>query len=528
MFRRSTSKYCALPIVSGSAPERMMKGIRAQEAARANKRASDAFDGGDVVAAEKEWQSAVKTLKSTGLGEDVCILEPMNNLACAVGELGRGKEKLALLNEHSALTKKLYGEKHPQYVVSSYNHAAALGDVGRPFEMKSEMERVLEAQRMSIPAGRRDHHPKVARVLLGLADAQGKCEMYEERWKTLKQAMPIVISHVTNHHPQVAAVYLALCDASLDLWYMRRRFGSITLPNERDQDFTTVEDLVRRDSSEATSNDQKSLDELKKDKTDRVISLLSPPRTAEEAAKQALYFARKAFEIESQVIPQTQSHLLTHSRLALSRSRSCLSPALTFFEIAPFISDMRNDVIKHTNETGKLLTPIMAYAANDAARRVYVDERFEGTSKYFRNEEQLRDLVETAQAMSETAFQISIRHFDATGHIETPRRLTEQAVTYFACTYRVKEVVPNFIDTLSSMSSGTAENDPVEKKLERWCKEALRRFDALGSEEDFLYRKSAKKILDLLNSSSSSSKSILEDETKQDVVDDIVRGTLKF
>ncbi len=511
--KSSFSSDVKLPIFSGSAPDRMMRGIKAKEAAKANKRASDAFDNGEITNAINEWEGAVKQLKSCGLGEDACILEPMNNLACALGEIGRGKEKLEMLNEHCGLTKTVYGENHPQYVVALYNHAAALGDVGRPKEMLQEMERILELQKAVLPPLRRDKHPKVARVMLGLADAYGKVGDFDRRWKYLRDAMPIVVNHLTCHHPQVAAVYLALCDASIDLWYSRRRFGDKVLTPEEMSGLVTAEDIILEEKQNAENtkpNESKSVEELQQEKTDRVVSRMFSPRNPTECAKQGLLFARKAFEIESKVIPATSSHLLTHSRLALARSRSALSPQLSFLDIAPFIGDIRNDVIRHTNETGKLLIPVLAFAAQDATRRVVLDEvtKSNGVDR--------NDLIETALAMSEGSFQVSIRHFEATGHLETPRRLIEQAAVAFGCAMmdeREKTVSKNDDDAESA-----------ETKIHRWCNEGIRRLDALGAESDLTLRISAEKMKKMIDQDAKASKN---KDLKKDILE-VVRETLKF
>lgn len=485
-----------------------MRGIKAQDAAKANKRASEAFDLGEINKAINEWEEAVKQLKSCGLGEDVCILEPMNNLACALGEIGRGKDKLNLLNEHSDLTKKVYGEVHPQYVVALYNHAAALGDVGRPKEMLQEMEKILELQKSVLPPNRRDKHPKVARVMLGLADAHGKVGNFDARWKYLREAMPLVVGHLTCHHPQVAAVYLALCDASIDLWYSRRRFGDKILKPEEMEGLLTAEDLTREEKENADKikpNEEKSVDELKQEKTDRIVSRMFAPRNPSESAKQALLFARKAFEIESKVIPTTSSHLLTHSRLALARSRSALSPQLSFLDIAPFIGDIRNDIIRHTNETGKLLIPVLAFAAQDATKRIVLDQ----VEQLAASPSDRGDLIETALAMSEGSFQVSLRHFEAVGHLETPKRLIEQAAVAFGC---------------AMMDEREVTGEAAEAKIHRWCKEAIRRLDALEAESDLSLRVCADKMKTMIDQDAKASKN---QGFKKDIVE-IVREVLRF
>lgn len=544
---QAAKNMTGMALFSGSAPQRMVRSARAKEASAASKKASGLFDGGDMQGAAIEWRKAVDSLRSKecGLGEDVSVLEPLNNLACAIGELGRGTEKLALLKEHAELVAKIYGAQHPQVVVCRYNLAAAMGDVGRPKEMLRKMEAVLEMQRGILPPERRAKHAKIARVLLGCADAHGRCGDHVSRLAALSEAMPMVVHHCGAEHPQVASVYLALCDNMLEFWAsLRRRQGGAAAESVegRTTAAAAAAELNHRDDSNAATSTSASA--RKHDPADEssdplllansVVAGASAPATSHEAAKSALRFARGAFKIEEKVIPPTSSHLLTHSRLALLRSRAALSPNMTFQSFAPFLGDIRADVVRHTSDTGKLLIPVFAFAAQDALTRAVAQhakkKACSAAATTATSERPVPELCQAAKEMGDLAFQVSLRHFDAEGHIETPRRLVEQAAVELGSAVLMRQHQQS--DSSSSSSSSTSDNENDVKgsleKVERCCREAVRRLDKMGAESDFTYRlgadalqKEAAMLMSTLSASSSSA------EAGESVLD-TVRSILKF
>jgi tetratricopeptide (TPR) repeat protein len=180
------------------------------EAVKLNKAAGEHFEEGRYAQAVEAWGESISKLEAAGKAEEVVIIAPLNNLACAKGELGDGAAKVQLLERALAVIRKHYGEEHPQYAIALSNLGAAHGDNGDPATMRRLLIDAIEAQRKIY---KRPDHPKIARTMLALADAEARLGNFHEQLRILEQTHPIVVKHCGNEHPQVGVTLNNLANA---------------------------------------------------------------------------------------------------------------------------------------------------------------------------------------------------------------------------------------------------------------------------------------------------------------------------
>uniref|UniRef100_A0A7S1L8T9 Kinesin light chain n=1 Tax=Neobodo designis TaxID=312471 RepID=A0A7S1L8T9_NEODS len=179
------------------------------ESLELNKSAATHFEEGRYEQAAKAWSDALKKLADVGKDGDVIAVAPLNNLACAKGEMGDAQGKLRLLERALDIITKHYGTDHPQYVVAMSNLATALGDNGHPRQMLEMLQQALEVQRRLYKPG----HAKIARTLMSIADAHARLGEFPKQLELLEEAFPMVKRHCGEHHPQVGITLNNLANA---------------------------------------------------------------------------------------------------------------------------------------------------------------------------------------------------------------------------------------------------------------------------------------------------------------------------
>jgi tetratricopeptide (TPR) repeat protein len=128
------------------------------------------------------------------------LIQVLNNLACAKGEVGLVREKIDLLREALKHTETNYGNDHVQYAVSLYNLGSALGELGEFEEMKVVLENSLALTVKKFGAT----SAKTARVQLVLAEAYDNLSMHQEQLQTSKEAFEIIERHCGKKHVQTS------------------------------------------------------------------------------------------------------------------------------------------------------------------------------------------------------------------------------------------------------------------------------------------------------------------------------------
>eukprot|EP00758_Cryptobia_borreli_P014550 Tbor_TRINITY_DN5930_c6_g5::TRINITY_DN5930_c6_g5_i1::g.18600::m.18600 len=187
-------------------------------AIQAQATAAKHFENGEYEAAANIWRGLIKAAderfniaeeSSIGIADKSNLIHPLNNLACAVGELGQHQEKLELLKRSMEIISEVYGVNHPHYAMALYNYAQTHGEMGDPGKMKEILLKSQEIQENKFG----QNHAKVARVLLLLADAHDMLGEHKEQLAVSVRALPIVEKHCGPQHQQTCVALLGLARA---------------------------------------------------------------------------------------------------------------------------------------------------------------------------------------------------------------------------------------------------------------------------------------------------------------------------
>lgn len=172
-----------------------------------NKKAAEAFQGGDFIAAIDHWE-VVATAESHNESSPT-LMSCLNNLACAYGEVGDHRRKLKLLERSLQMVAKVYGTEHPQYGMVLYNMACAKEEMGRYEEMRQLLEASLALHERYF----KPKHAKVGRVLLLLASAYDHVGEHARQLQTAQRAYEIVRRHCGPEHVQTTIAMMTLARA---------------------------------------------------------------------------------------------------------------------------------------------------------------------------------------------------------------------------------------------------------------------------------------------------------------------------
>ncbi|KAK7198334.1 TPR repeat/Tetratricopeptide repeat [Novymonas esmeraldas] len=195
----ATRRWCSSGEGGASTP-----GLSEKDLIELNKEAANAFETGDYLAAIAAWEKVVQSKQHTP--NSPTLMNSLNNLACAYGEMGDNVRKLKLLERSLDLVRAVYGADHPQYGMVLYNMACAKEEMGFYADMKQLLEESLALHEKRF----NPRHAKVGRVLLLLAAAHGHLGEREAQLRVAERAHEIVKRHCGPDHVQTTVAMMNL------------------------------------------------------------------------------------------------------------------------------------------------------------------------------------------------------------------------------------------------------------------------------------------------------------------------------
>ena len=174
------------------------------EAKNLSTEASNHFASHEYDAAIGLWEKVrvaeISRMTSPNVPPSPVLIQCLNNLACAKGEVGLVRDKIDLLKEALQYTQTNYGNEHVQYAVSLYNLGSALGEFGN----FNEMKRVLEESLALTSKLFGPNSAKAARVQLLLAEAYDNIGLHKEQLQCSQKAFEIIERHCGKKHLQTS------------------------------------------------------------------------------------------------------------------------------------------------------------------------------------------------------------------------------------------------------------------------------------------------------------------------------------
>ena len=144
------------------------------------------------------WSEMLEDIDKRSTKDSPARLGPLNNLACAFGELGDHWKQTQLLEEVLDTSRGSYGKEHQQCAVALYNLANAAGGIGKYKKMESLLkEAILITAKNFHPK-----HAKVARCMILLAESMEGQEKFDYQVGLLVDSEKIILKHVGKTHQQ--------------------------------------------------------------------------------------------------------------------------------------------------------------------------------------------------------------------------------------------------------------------------------------------------------------------------------------